>query len=1320
MYWYFGMETAAHIFVVYQVASAAARAVDSYRMEDSVSFMLPRIPLFIRAAELSAVVSRHGQNDVFGMQTLEELAGLFIWETFKDKPAVASMLAEFLKMKHILFLIDGLDEAADNRGFIEECIDRTSRDQSNIRLMVSTREYAFESSRACRRLGAFNLVKIQSLDQDQRNDLIKRRLRDDSGQKFRTQLEFVLEQNPEMAGSPFLLCLLIKVFKTEGTIPTSRHHLYERLVQGLLANHTVKLYTNISESANDMMQILMRIFCKHATEFLQTLALVCHLRLHQRDFQWCSGEHQTKIQEKMQEIWRNEDLSLKDMGRSLLEPSTVGLLSNVGEGQYRFSHLTLQEYLAAKCILRLYNCDVRKILDQLSPLHDRWAKEVAQFVASMLPEEQFKSFCELVLQNDDGTGVHCELVNDFLKERGGSEEVHLMVRNRLQTVRGTESLIAGLCHPSLELRNRVLSEMKKFEMPPNPFSDGTTARLRQIAEDKCDVWHKRAAAIISLAQIAQMDHCQECDGRADTLAWLLGMLMSFSDDEVESGSDSNHEIYFPLVKGLGILLKGQFDDQNLHVDASSRREDDAVVLKVLQTSIRLGSLPEAIADLDFFSTPLLVWFLDQHAMLVDGSWPARHLLCMCKKISPDDNERVVRLVQKLLDRMHASSLNEKDLSSCNSSLSCIQERFGGEIILSPMLRLLDTGEVSKRVRMIAAAKLLKPQFGSNLHDFGDVGVVSNVRKLTSCLLKDVGYTSSTTAEGGATCDNTLLAYVMDKHPVLIEYLLEILDGGSTLPGAESKSDALPIQSIISRLKERHPGSEIKDDRQMPEFGEFVEENILRKGVVAPPIAVSGKQDQQPSVTLQLKDVDNMIVEFCSRRAPDLENLDHDNRPSELIYVCAELWMQSDLMTQKFEDDLKHFKTPEAVLASDNLFGLTSPWIQGGAARKSRQWALEVCESLKFEALGRFLVPVLLKHIRDRFISESTIVINEHEELASVIQQWEPANAEQLIEKRLLLKELYVGRRELQMPAWAGQVSPTKQRVVINHEDAEGLKLSLDALHPGRTPKRNFSDAADHAQAIVKELKTKSKSDFFNDAVDVLRVKQYYKEDSTEMTVWGTEMMHFQKMMLRADSKIYGKDPKTRLALVEKDLNTIVYNAIIYNPYQHVVHVEALKLYKAAQSVIRSWQVKGDTPCRECGHDDDASGENPVNLCDYCCTGIHVKCLHEFRQDEKWCHPLRDFRQTKAWFCSDQCKSVFEELSSHFKLDALSSCEERPPRRRGKDVKGQDTEIVGKWAVVLDSATASASTAANTTWQEYKVHSLQTEQYYFDLQSEIMF
>jgi len=45
-------------------------------------------------------------------------------------------------------------------------------------------------------------------------------------------------------------------------------------------------------------------------------------------------------------------------------------------------------------------------------------------------------------------------------------------------------LTAGLCHPSLELRTGVLSEMKKFGVPPNPFAvDGIVAKLQEIVTE---------------------------------------------------------------------------------------------------------------------------------------------------------------------------------------------------------------------------------------------------------------------------------------------------------------------------------------------------------------------------------------------------------------------------------------------------------------------------------------------------------------------------------------------------------------------------------------------------------------------------------------------------------------------------------------------------------------------------------------------------------------------------------------------------------------------------------------------------------------------
>ena len=93
---------------------------------------------------------------------------------------------------------------------------------------------------------------------------------------------------------------------------------------------------------------------------------------------------------------------------------------------------------------------------------------VLQFTACMLSEQVFEGFCQLVLASDDGTGSHCELVQDFLKERGASEKVKRMVREKLQGFR-RRGLTASLCHPSLELRKLVLSEMKKFGVPPDPF-----------------------------------------------------------------------------------------------------------------------------------------------------------------------------------------------------------------------------------------------------------------------------------------------------------------------------------------------------------------------------------------------------------------------------------------------------------------------------------------------------------------------------------------------------------------------------------------------------------------------------------------------------------------------------------------------------------------------------------------------------------------------------------------------------------------------------------------------------------------------------------
>jgi hypothetical protein len=154
---------------------------------------------------------------------------------------MAEMLIYFLELRRVLILIDGPDEAAGNRHVIERMIDHTAG-ANDVCLMVSTRDYAFETSRMQARfggfetLGAFEAFTILPLDEQRRDELIERRLKKDR-QNFHSQLVTVMKDTPEMATSPFLLALMIEVFKKDHKIPAKRSDLYNRQVDGILLRY---------------------------------------------------------------------------------------------------------------------------------------------------------------------------------------------------------------------------------------------------------------------------------------------------------------------------------------------------------------------------------------------------------------------------------------------------------------------------------------------------------------------------------------------------------------------------------------------------------------------------------------------------------------------------------------------------------------------------------------------------------------------------------------------------------------------------------------------------------------------------------------------------------------------------------------------------------------------------------------------------------------------------------------------------------------------------------------------------------------------------
>jgi len=685
-----------------QILYSAANLCDSMieRGESGVF-----IPLFMRAAELSTLLAGMSAVKLSALllgndrkAPLRHLVVLFLTDCSQKglySMEVVQTITKLFDMNQLLICVDGLDEAAEHRENLERSIDQAVLSAAQSRVLVSTREHSYTHSRACLRLGEFRVLKVQPLTKHRQMDMISRRIPVEDVEWFEQQLAETSQNNSELATSPFLLSLMIEVYKKHGALPTHRVDLYAKQVEGIVSRcvqnriDSGEKYQVLSvgdiESSKEALELV--------TEFLETLSFICQMRLQKRDFKVanCVAD--------MQNIWQRDLPLFTDISNLLFKEPVVGLLSRVGNDTYRFSHLTLQEYLAARCTVRLCGNNVEQLVQQLLPLESRWKREVLQFTACMLKEERlFIAFCKAVLQRDDGAGANCELVSAFLNESKAPDQVRLKVeiavRERLLELRGTGNLIAGLCHPSPEMRELVLSEMGQFHIPSDPFSDGTVETLKATAIDKACAWYTRGAAIFSITQVAQMDYC---DGRTATLEWILTIL----NEEAEL----LESIHFAVVTGLGTLLKG--GSNNLDCLVLTQIDED-LILKTLARKECLA-LMHAISDLNIYSDGLVSWLLGNFTShpITEGVWPSRHLLLMCDKIVvAKDFYRASRMGNLLLSRLHSLTFLPKSGSQtegaiCLDALAKIQKLIENEQSLD-VQPFLETGTVQQRIGVLKA------------------------------------------------------------------------------------------------------------------------------------------------------------------------------------------------------------------------------------------------------------------------------------------------------------------------------------------------------------------------------------------------------------------------------------------------------------------------------------------------------------------------------------------------------------------------------------------------------------------------------------------
>ena len=308
--------------------------------------------------------------------TFEPLLEAYLEKT--KCPLKWAVISNFLRHNRALFMFDGLDEIpAGIRDDLVELIADFQFENKGNRFLITGRPHGI-AGRPNERFGKY-LCEIEYLDDKKINDFIRKWFRAVSGKAIGladmtaegmiSDIVFHEHVSP-FTQNPLLLAAVCVLYLVGGRIPEQRADLYDRIVENLLWR---RFHDPAEpEKENEVREFLMLLAFEMQNKNLKTFEVGDGLDVLknicvQKDNE-PANEYQRRIHRMFDEI----------------EPN-CGLFNRLSGGEIEFTHLTFQEFMAAKQIVYMDH-DYTEFLE-----NDWWAETILLYTGLLSLEMRKRS-----------------------------------------------------------------------------------------------------------------------------------------------------------------------------------------------------------------------------------------------------------------------------------------------------------------------------------------------------------------------------------------------------------------------------------------------------------------------------------------------------------------------------------------------------------------------------------------------------------------------------------------------------------------------------------------------------------------------------------------------------------------------------------------------------------------------------------------------------------------------------------------------------------------------------------------------------------------